>query len=153
MFSDGSEKREKSNKYVSIAAGVFIAAGWWMFLDGVVASYSEGKVKFYEFLPPIFSTIGFFLINGLPSDMFTKNGNTWGDEVECYVKAILVLSIVLLFGSIVASIWIFLAVPMFQGDDVPKLVQWRGISEIAMTFCSLVSTFIWRFMWRDPSAY
>ena len=152
MFTDGSEKRLRTNKAVSIVTGCLVSLGIWLFLDGVIQSYSIDHVRFYEFLPPIFVLIGFFLINNLPPDMFNK-GNSWYQETTGFQKVILVISVVLLFGSTVASIWIFLGVPVFNGESIPNLVRWRGISSIVQTILTLFATFTWRFMWRDPTAY
>ena len=152
MFTDGSEKRLKVNKIISIATGVMIALGIWVFTDGIIQSYSTNHVQFYEFAAPICVLVGFFLLNNLPPDMFDRKG-FWNEEAQCYQKLILVTAVILLFGSLVASIWIFLGVPLFSGDAVPRIVKWRGITSIIQTGITLVATLLWRFAWKDPESY
>ena len=152
MFTDGSERRIRTNKVVSITTGILVSLGIWFFADGIIQSYSINHVQFYELLPPIFVLVGFFLINNLPPHMFGK-GSSWYEETTGLQKSILVISIVLLFGSTIASIWIYLGVPLFNGENVPKLVSWRGITSMIQTIITLFATFIWRFLWRDPTAY
>lgn len=151
MFEDHTDRRHRSNKYVSIFSGILFGAAWMVFIDAVIVTYKIDKCRAYEWVGGIAGTIGLFLIENLPSAMFQKKGG-WSEEAECYQKVILIIATFLLFGGMVSAIWIFLGAKYFV-ETTNDLVKFRGWGAILQTFLIMLSAFAWRFMWRDPSDY
>ena len=142
------DKRIRNNKVLSWITGVFFTTAWWLFLDSIFKSVKAGYGygKYFEYIPGLASTLGFFLINNLPSDLFIKN--SYGDnDYDFSLKIVLIFSTILLFGSIIESIWVLSSMPMFEENDI---INWRGVSAVFQSFLNLISTFICRFMWRSP---
>lgn len=151
MYTDSSDKTLQSNKILSIFSGFCFGAAWLVFIDAVVVSYKIDKCKVYEWIGGIAGSIGLFLVENLPHDMFAKS-KLWQEDTQCYQKFLLILSTFLLFGAIVSSVVIFVVAPHFK-NATNDLVKFRGWGAILQCFLILVSAYSWRFMWRDPQGY
>jgi len=147
MFGDPTSRRKKNNQVVSIMSGFFFALGWWLFIDAVSVSKKNGSGggQFFEYLPGIVGSLGFFLINNLPHELFVRNSFGFDNEDDCLHKTLLLLSTVMVFGSTVASVWIMASNKAFEVNEHTK---WRGLSSVFQNFLILVATFMWRFFWK-----
>ena len=97
-----------SNLVVSAISGILFAAGWWIFIDGVALASSKGEstAQFFIYLPGLLATLGLFLMNNLPNDLF--HTDSWGsEEIEWWHKALVVLSVMLKLASMIMSVWVY----------------------------------------------
>ena len=136
------------NTVLTIVCAFFFTAAWWIFVDGVsmVNSKGSGTGPFYIYLPGILTTIGLFLINNLPTFMFSKEDT--GDEATTLQKAILVISVVFLLSGVVVGFWLNFSKKV---DRSTSIKRWRAISAAIQSVTILIVSFVWSFLYRDPN--
>ncbi|KAH0790230.1 membrane protein [Histomonas meleagridis] len=140
------------NIVLSAICGLFFAAAWWIFIDGVsvvdVKDPDQGAGPFYLYCPGILATIGLFLMSNLPSFMFSKEDT--GEETSLLQKLILVLSVACMLAGIIVAIWCYVAK---KGDRDTGLKQWRGVSMIIQSIVISLVSFAWNFFYKDPNGF
>uniref|UniRef100_A0A671XSX3 Transmembrane protein 50B n=1 Tax=Sparus aurata TaxID=8175 RepID=A0A671XSX3_SPAAU len=109
---------ERRNAVASIVAGVLFFTGWWIMIDAAVTYPSQDKMNHAFHTCGVFSTIAFFMINAVSNGQV--RGDTYGEG--CFgrtgVSSLAVIGFMMMFGSLIASIWI-----LFGGYVVPSEVN------------------------------
>uniref|UniRef100_A0A671XT56 Transmembrane protein 50B n=1 Tax=Sparus aurata TaxID=8175 RepID=A0A671XT56_SPAAU len=107
---------ERRNAVASIVAGVLFFTGWWIMIDAAVTYPSQDKMNHAFHTCGVFSTIAFFMINAVSNGQV--RGDTYGEG--CFgrtgVSSLAVIGFMMMFGSLIASIWI-----LFGGYVVTSL--------------------------------
>ena len=139
-----------TNLIVSGVSGLLFAAGWWIFIDGSAYrhKFTDSAGPFMFYLPGILATIGLFILNNLDKKLFQEGG--WGDEAETWEKILIVISVMLHLAAIIACIWVYAA---RKGDRDIWEKKWQGISSIIQTFLIVISSCVWRFLWKDNEGW
>ena len=149
----GKINSKSCNTAIAIVSGLLFSIGWWLFIDVlcVASTQGYGAGKVFEDIPGILVTIGMFLLLNLPDEMFVHD-SYGGNEAECYQKVILAISIVLLLGGCIESIWQYSALPRYKAPN-PKDVSNIGPFVIAQTVCITIASLLWRFLGTAEDTY
>uniref|UniRef100_A0ABI7YZ15 Transmembrane protein 50B n=1 Tax=Felis catus TaxID=9685 RepID=A0ABI7YZ15_FELCA len=100
---DWSERR---NAVASVVAGVLFFTGWWIMIDAAVVYPKPEQLNHAFHTCGVFSTLAFFMINAV------SNAQVRGDSYEsgCLgrtgARVWLFIGFMLMFGSLIASMWI-----------------------------------------------
>jgi len=143
-----------SNLVVSAFCGIFFAAGWWFFIDGVAYASQKGHptAGLEIYLPGILATFGLFLINNLPNELFSSDAGFWGsEEIEWYHKALVVLSVMLNLASMIMSVWVYFGKKFHTNPSFE--IKWRAQTSIIQSGLISLASFLWRFGWKKPDTY
>lgn len=136
------------NSVVTTFSSILFALGWWALIIAMAYADKVGgqKTPFVLVLGGILGTIGFFLINNLPSDIISS---PWGQEdMSCFQKTIFVTSMVLILGAVIESAWVAFGTSWIMNNDYHKIT---GICSVAQTVLIAVSALLWRFVSKDES--
>ncbi|KAM9486185.1 transmembrane protein 50B-like isoform 1-T2 [Clarias gariepinus] len=131
---------ERRNTVASIVAGLLFFTGWWVIIDAAV-SYPDPKDLNHAFHTcGVFSTLAFFMINAV------SNAHIRGDVFEdgCLgrtgARLWLFIGFLMMFSSLIASIWILFGVYVAKGLPVhPGLCVF--FQNLFIFFSSLVYKF------------
>ena len=139
-----------TNLILSAICGVLFAAGWWCFIDGFSYADSQGDNAgpFYMYLPSIFATIGLFLLNNIRDEVF--QANTSSEDIEWWEKLLIVISCIFHLAALIESVWVYLGKHI---NNQSNILKWRGISCIVSSILITLSSFAWRFLYKDPDAF
>ncbi|XP_021111853.1 transmembrane protein 50B isoform X2 [Heterocephalus glaber] len=100
---DWSERR---NAVASVVAGILFFTGWWIMIDAAVVYPKPEQLNHTFHTCGVFSTLAFFMINAV------SNAQVRGDSYEsgCLgrtgARVWLFIGFMLMFGSLIASMWI-----------------------------------------------
>uniref|UniRef100_G1QUT5 Transmembrane protein 50B n=1 Tax=Nomascus leucogenys TaxID=61853 RepID=G1QUT5_NOMLE len=100
---DWSERR---NAVASVVAGILFFTGWWIMIDAAVVYPKPEQLNHAFHTCGVFSTLAFFMINAV------SNAQVRGDSYEsgCLgrtgARVWLFIGFMLMFGSLIASMWI-----------------------------------------------
>merc|ERR1719240_527021 len=114
---DGPAKQGADNATIgAYVSGVLAAIGWWCWIDAVIyngtvcpintpeAPCEKKEVEFAYWLPGIVATFGIVLINCFNYKAYANVGDG-GRALACN-NVWLFISFLLMFGTIIASVWI-----------------------------------------------
>uniref|UniRef100_A0A4X2K620 Transmembrane protein 50B n=1 Tax=Vombatus ursinus TaxID=29139 RepID=A0A4X2K620_VOMUR len=110
---DWSERR---NTVASVVAGVLFFTGWWIMIDAAVVYPKPEQMNHAFHTCGVFSTLAFFMINAV------SNAQVRGDSYEsgCLgrtgARVWLFIGFMLMFGSLIASMWILFGAYVTQMD-------------------------------------
>ncbi|XP_030284180.1 transmembrane protein 50B-like [Sparus aurata] len=131
---------ERRNAVASIVAGVLFFTGWWIMIDAAVTYPSQDKMNHAFHTCGVFSTIAFFMINAVSNGQV--RGDTYGEG--CFgrtgARLWLFIGFMMMFGSLIASIWI-----LFGGYVVPKKEVAPGLAVFFQNAFIFFSTLIYKF--------
>ncbi|KAM6986656.1 transmembrane protein 50B [Aplochiton taeniatus] len=131
---------ERRNAVASIVAGVLFFTGWWIMIDAAV-SYPSQEVMNHAFHTcGVFSTIAFFMINAVSNGQV--RGDTYGEGClgRTGARLWLFLGFMMMFGSLIASIWI-----LFGAYVMPKKEVAPGLAVFFQNAFIFFSTLIYKF--------
>eukprot|EP01114_Cavostelium_apophysatum_P022296 TRINITY_DN801_c0_g1_i1.p1 TRINITY_DN801_c0_g1~~TRINITY_DN801_c0_g1_i1.p1 ORF type:complete len:156 (-),score=3.55 TRINITY_DN801_c0_g1_i1:94-561(-) len=139
--------RTSLNDVGSIIAGCVFSVGWWIWIDGHVWSDHMRKedphhpppvIFFYYYIPAIVGTLALFMTNIAKLDSLSGNYFGWdGDGEATKLRLWLLLSFLLSFGSISASIWMMVAKFLnATGGQYPGVAL--AVSNVLIFFSSLL---------------
>nr|AIN50147.1 transmembrane 50B-like protein [Salmo salar] len=130
---------ERRNTLASIVAGVLFFTGWWIMIDAAV-SYTTQEMNPAVHTCGVFATIAFFMINAVSNGQV--RGDTYGEG--CFgrtgARLWLFIGFLVMFGSLIASIWI-----LFGGFVVPKKDMYPGLAVFFQNALIFFSTLIYKF--------
>ncbi|XP_032132865.1 transmembrane protein 50B isoform X1 [Sapajus apella] len=112
---DWSERR---NAVASVVAGILFFTGWWIMIDAAVVYPKPEQLNHAFHTCGVFSTLAFFMINAV------SNAQVRGDSYEsgCLgrtgARVWLFIGFMLMFGSLIASMWILFGAYVTQNTDV-----------------------------------
>ncbi|XP_014390657.1 PREDICTED: transmembrane protein 50B isoform X2 [Myotis brandtii] len=121
---DWSERR---NAVASVVAGVLFSAGWWVMIDAAVVYAKPEQLNPAFHTCGVFSTLAFFMINAV------SNAQVRGDSYEsgCLgrtgARVWLFIGFMLMFGSLIASMWILFGAYVTQSNLVIAAVLGEGV--------------------------
>ncbi|CAB1346575.1 unnamed protein product [Coregonus sp. 'balchen'] len=131
---------ERRNTLASIVAGVLFFTGWWIMIDAAVSYPTQEEMNHAFHTCGVFATIAFFMINAV------SNGQVRGDAYGegCFgrtgARLWLFIGFMIMFGSLIASIWI-----LFGGYVVPKKDVYPGLAVFFQNALIFFSTLIYKF--------
>uniref|UniRef100_A0A8C2N825 Transmembrane protein 50B n=1 Tax=Capra hircus TaxID=9925 RepID=A0A8C2N825_CAPHI len=117
---DWSERR---NAVASVAAGILFFTGWWIMIDAAVVYPKPEQLNHAFHTCGVFSTLAFFMINAV------SNAQVRGDSYEsgCLgrtgARVWLFIGFMLMFGSLIASMWILFGAYVTQMYRFPGTVN------------------------------
>ncbi|XP_038575678.1 transmembrane protein 50B-like isoform X1 [Micropterus salmoides] len=132
---------ERRNAVASTAAGVLFFTGWWIMIDAAVTYPTQDKMNHAFHTCGVFSTIAFFMINAVSNGQV--RGDTYGEGClgRTGARLWLFIGFMMMFGSLIASIWI-----LFGGYVVPKKeVVAPGLAVFFQNAFIFFSTLIYKF--------
>ncbi|XP_030185082.1 transmembrane protein 50B isoform X1 [Lynx canadensis] len=136
---DWSERR---NAVASVVAGVLFFTGWWIMIDAAVVYPKPEQLNHAFHTCGVFSTLAFFMINAV------SNAQVRGDSYEsgCLgrtgARVWLFVGFMLMFGSLIASMWILFGAYVTQSCYYPTLqnsassvtqLQFKSMNHITKT--------------------
>lgn len=134
---DWSERR---NAVASVVAGILFSAGWWVMIDAAVVYAKPEQLNPAFHTCGVFSTLAFFMINAV------SNAQVRGDSYEsgCLgrtgARVWLFIGFMLMFGSLIASMWILFGAYVTQNTDV-----YPGLAVFFQNALIFLSTLIYKF--------
>ncbi|KAJ8792351.1 hypothetical protein J1605_019907 [Eschrichtius robustus] len=111
---DWSERR---NAVASVVAGILFFTGWWIMIDAAVVYPKPEQLNHAFHTCGVFSTLAFFMINAV------SNAQVRGDSYEsgCLgrtgARVWLFIGFMLMFGSLIASMWILFGAYVTQNSQ------------------------------------
>ncbi|KAK7938585.1 hypothetical protein WMY93_001911 [Mugilogobius chulae] len=130
---------ERRNTVASIGAGVLFFSGWWIMIDAAVTYPEQEQMNHAFHTCGVFSTIAFFMINAVSNGQV--RGDTYGEAVwDAQGPALVVPGFMMMFGSLIASIWI-----LFGAYVVPKKEVAPGLAVFFQNAFIFFSTLIYKF--------
>ncbi|XP_036870697.2 transmembrane protein 50B isoform X1 [Manis javanica] len=138
---DWSERR---NAVASVVAGILFFTGWWIMIDAAVVYPKPEQLNHAFHTCGVFSTLAFFMINAV------SNAQVRGDSYEsgCLgrtgARVWLFIGFMLMFGSLIASMWILFGAYVTQNTDVyPGLAVFFQNALIFFRIQPMVTHCIW----------
>ncbi|MEJ1282980.1 transmembrane protein 50B [Cricetulus griseus] len=134
---DWSERR---NAVASVVAGILFFTGWWIMIDAAVVYPKPEQLNHAFHTCGVFSTLAFFMINAV------SNAQVRGDSYEsgCLgrtgARVWLFIGFMLMFGSLIASMWILFGAYVTQNIDV-----YPGLAVFFQNALIFFSTLIYKF--------
>ncbi|XP_022076913.1 transmembrane protein 50B [Acanthochromis polyacanthus] len=130
---------ERRNTVASVVAGVLFFTGWWIMIDAAV-TYPSQQMNHAFHTCGVFSTIAFFMINAVSNGQV--RGDTYGEGClgRTGARLWLFIGFMMMFGSLIASIWI-----LFGGYVVPKVEVAPGLAVFFQNAFIFFSTLIYKF--------
>ena len=121
-----------------IASGVAFGIGWLLFIDGLVFANHFGgrKFVFRNWLPPLLTTLAFFVLNLVSPKDLKKSSGAFGASEERQ-KA----QVMFFFSALIGMVGIGLALWWMLKDYQGKsgVVQWPGVSMLLSAITLLIS--------------
>lgn len=131
---------ERRNTIASIASGVLFFTGWWIMIDAAVTYPTQEEMSHAFHTCGVFSTIAFFMINAVSNGQV--RGDTYGEGClgRTGARLWLFIGFMMMFGSLIASIWI-----LFGGYVVPNKEVAPGLAVFFQNAFIFFSTLIYKF--------
>ncbi|XP_058041170.1 transmembrane protein 50B isoform X1 [Ahaetulla prasina] len=141
---------ERRNTVASVVAGIlqntesshasWFFTGWWIMIDAAVA-YPEPEEMNHAFHTcGVFSTLAFFMINAVSNAQV--RGDSYGDGClgRTGARVWLFIGFMLMFGSLIASIWI-----LFGAYVTQNITVYPGLAVFFQNALIFFSTLIYKF--------
>ncbi|XP_054470846.1 transmembrane protein 50B [Anoplopoma fimbria] len=132
--------RERRNTAASIVSGVLFFTGWWIMIDAAVAYPSQGQMNHAFHTCGVFSTLAFFMINAVSNGQVRGDAYGEGCLGRTGARLWLFIGFMMMFGSLIASIWI-----LFGGYVVAKKEVAPGLAVFFQNAFIFFSTLIYKF--------
>uniref|UniRef100_A0A8C3K6U5 Transmembrane protein 50B n=2 Tax=Neoaves TaxID=3078114 RepID=A0A8C3K6U5_9CHAR len=112
---DWSERR---NAIASIVAGVLFFTGWWIMIDAAVVYPRPEQLNHAFHTCGVFSTLAFFMINAVSNAQVRGDSYSDGCLGRTGARIWLFIGFMLMFGSLIASMWILFGAYVTQSKFV-----------------------------------
>ncbi|XP_062429340.1 transmembrane protein 50B isoform X1 [Rhea pennata] len=112
---DWSERR---NAVASIVAGVLFFTGWWIMIDAAVVYPKPEQMNHAFHTCGVFSTLAFFMINAVSNAQVRGDSYSDGCLGRTGARVWLFIGFMLMFGSLIASMWILFGAYVTQNTNV-----------------------------------
>ncbi|KAM4700717.1 transmembrane protein 50B [Discoglossus pictus] len=130
---------EKRNTIASVVAGVLFFSGWWIMIDAAVVSEQKDLNRAFHTCG-VFSTLAFFMINAVSNAQVRGTVYSDGCLVRTGARVWLFIGFMLMFGSLIASMWILFGAYVTQGGNV-----YPGLAIFFQNALIFFSTLIYKF--------
>ncbi|XP_069744911.1 transmembrane protein 50B isoform X3 [Narcine bancroftii] len=114
---------ESRNTIASIVAGILFFTGWWIIIDAAVVYPANKDLNHAFHTCGVMSTIAFFMINAVSNGQVRGDGYSEGCLGKTGARIWLFIGFMLMFGSLIASMWI-----LFGAYVVPKANVYPGLA-------------------------
>uniref|UniRef100_A0A6I8PPT4 Transmembrane protein 50B n=1 Tax=Ornithorhynchus anatinus TaxID=9258 RepID=A0A6I8PPT4_ORNAN len=124
---DWSERR---NAVASVVAGVLFFTGWWIMIDAAVVYPKPEQMNHAFHTCGVFSTLAFFMINAVSNAQV--RGDSYGDGClgRTGARVWLFIGFMLMFGSLIASMWILFGAYVTQSRCFTGILQREGVDSL-----------------------
>uniref|UniRef100_A0A8C6TP74 Transmembrane protein 50B n=1 Tax=Neogobius melanostomus TaxID=47308 RepID=A0A8C6TP74_9GOBI len=131
---------ERRNTVASVGAGVLFFSGWWIMIDAAVTYPSQVEMNHAFHTCGVFSTIAFFMINAVSNGQV--RGDMYGEGClgRTGARLWLFLGFMMMFGSLIASIWILFGAYVAAKKEVAP-----GLAVFFQNAFIFFSTLIYKF--------
>ncbi|XP_048396092.1 transmembrane protein 50B-like [Stegostoma tigrinum] len=130
---------ESRNAVASIVAGVLFFTGWWIIVDAAVV-YSKNELNPAFHTCGVMSTVAFFMINAVSNGQVRGDGYSDGCLGRTGARIWLFIGFMLMFGSLIASMWI-----LFGAYVVPRINVYPGLAVFFQNALIFFSSLIYKF--------
>ncbi|KAM4905728.1 transmembrane protein 50B [Sylvia borin] len=134
---DWSERR---NAVASIVAGVLFFTGWWIMIDAAVVYPKPEQLNHAFHTCGVFSTLAFFMINAVSNAQVRGDSYSDGCLGRTGARIWLFIGFMLMFGSLIASMWILFGAYVTQNTNV-----YPGLAVFFQNALIFFSTLIYKF--------
>lgn len=131
---------ESRNTVASIVAGVLFFTGWWIIIDTAVVYPTNKEMNHAFHTCGVMSTIAFFMINAVSNGQVRGDGYSEGCLGRTGARIWLFIGFMLMFGSLIASMWI-----LFGAYVVPKNDVYPGLAVFFQNALIFFSSLIYKF--------
>ncbi|XP_078245032.1 transmembrane protein 50B isoform X2 [Pogona vitticeps] len=120
---DWSERR---NTVASVVAGILFFTGWWIMIDAAVVYPKPEEMNHAFHTCGVFSTLAFFMINAVSNAQV--RGDSYGDGClgRTGARVWLFIGFMLMFGSLIASMWILFGAYVTQTPSSTNLEEQKN---------------------------
>jgi len=135
---DGAYK----HRLLTTISGVLFGVGWWFLIDGAVYANSTDdnqQVKFQFVIVGIVASFALWLLNAFP---WSALSDSLDEKYATRSKCALFLSVSLLIGCVLGSIWILVAV--YAGSNSVANSKWPGAAILIQNVLILVAAVVMR---------
>ncbi|CAF1199387.1 unnamed protein product [Adineta ricciae] len=138
---DRFEVKENRNTIASIAAGSLFATGWWLIIDVCVRYPTNDEFHKALLTIGIVASLALIFVNSISNSRFRGDFYRDGCGGVVLARAVLFLSFLLVFGSVIAGAWIMIALYMIpNAKDI-----YPGVALFIQTLLIFSSTLILKF--------
>ncbi|GCB80029.1 hypothetical protein scyTo_0016086, partial [Scyliorhinus torazame] len=114
--------------------------GWWIIIDAAVVYSKNGEMNPAFHTCGVMSTIAFFMINAVSNGQVRGDGYSDGCLGRTGARIWLFIGFMLMFGSLIASMWI-----LFGAYVVPKANVYPGLAVFFQNALIFFSSLIYKF--------
>ncbi|XP_005037155.2 PREDICTED: transmembrane protein 50B isoform X1 [Ficedula albicollis] len=144
---DWSERRnavasvvERRSAVASVVAGVLFFTGWWIMIDAAVVYPRPEQLNHAFHTCGVFSTLAFFMINAVSNAQVRGDSYSDGCLGRTGARIWLFIGFMLMFGSLIASMWILFGAYVTQNTNV-----YPGLAVFFQNALIFFSTLIYKF--------
>jgi len=139
---DFGPKAREVGVYIS---GALFAAGWWLFIDGIVlASENEDsrvEIGFEDWIAGILTTLGMIVINLIDKSRLQGDSISFsGSAVAWKARLFLFLGFALMAGGLAGSISVLVLKYLVPRIDMPEL--YYGLAVVGQASLIMLSTVV-----------
>jgi EamA domain-containing membrane protein RarD len=141
-ITNGEQATSKKKKLTAFAAGIIMGIGWWIFIDSAAyASYINDPlgVPFVFMLPMFTVIIGIFFLN---SFNWSNINSPIDPAAGSKAQAILLVSLILCFASIIAQVWFL--VEVWGSENSKAISSYVGVGQVVCTMLTFLAGVILR---------
>ncbi|XP_063812539.1 transmembrane protein 50B isoform X2 [Pseudophryne corroboree] len=109
---------EKRNTIASVVAGVLFFSGWWIMIDAAVVYPKQQELNHAFHTCGVFSTVAFFMINAVSNAQVRGDSYSDGCLGRTGARIWLFIGFMMMFGSLIASMWILFGAYVTQEVNV-----------------------------------
>ncbi|CAJ0929955.1 unnamed protein product [Ranitomeya imitator] len=131
---------EKRNTIASVVAGVLFFSGWWIMIDAAVVYPKQEDLNHAFHTCGVFSTVAFFMINAVSNAQVRGDGYSDGCLGRTGARIWLFIGFMMMFGSLIASMWILFGAFVTQNVNV-----YPGLAVFFQNALIFFSTLIYKF--------
>ena len=150
-----SSNLQRRNYFVAFLVGIVTGIAWWLMIDILTRSTSNDFNRVY-LIPGISISLMLLIIHFIPDGAFNDDvglgTNIFDSSTSCCgstkcARISLFLVFLIIFTSVIASIWIFIAdyATSDRIDRKPRRVQWFGAGNMLFTVLLALAALFSRF--------
>ncbi|CAH2219252.1 transmembrane 50B [Pelobates cultripes] len=131
---------ERRNTIASVVAGILFFSGWWIMIDAAVVYPTQQDLNHAFHTCGVFSTLAFFMINAVSNAQVRGDSYSDGCLGRTGARIWLFIGFMLMFGSLIASMWILFGAYVTKGINV-----YPGLAVFFQNALIFFSTLIYKF--------